>query len=294
MSSELANILQSNPALFQTGLDADTLAVAGGSVNSNKRISIKGGVFRKYAGGKEVGTIEDRHMNVIVVKMAHNAARTYYADNYKEGEKSSPTCWSSDSQTPDVEVKSPQAKSCDSCPLSVKNSAAGGGSACRLSWRLAVVLPDDPAGDVMQLVLPATSAFAREDNGKWGFRPYVQMLASNNVSASRVVSKMQFDTKSPTPKVLWSPAAGLSQELFEIIDRQGKSKAAEQAVKLTVFQAEGEAPAVAQPVIVDTTVASTKSDVVADAEPILRESAPSSNPDKVNNVNDIVKKWAKT
>jgi hypothetical protein len=152
----------------------------------------------------------------------------------------------------------------------------------------------------MQLVLPATSAFAREDNGKWGFRPYVQMLASNNVSASRVVSKMQFDPKSPTPKVLWSPAAGLSQELYEIIDRQGKSKAAEQAVKLTVFQSEGEAPTVAQPKIVDTTapvepvVATTKSDVVADAEPILRESAPSSNPDKVNNVNDIVKKWAKT
>jgi hypothetical protein len=144
----------------------------------------------------------------------------------------------------------------------------------------------------MQLVLPATSAFAREDNGKWGFRPYVQMLASNNVSASRVVSKMQFDTKSPTPKVLWSPAAGLSQELYEIIDRQGKSKAAEQAVKLTVFQsAETEAPAVAQPVIVDTTTA-TVSDV-AEVEPVLRESANPSSPDKPNNVNDIVKKWAK-
>ena len=52
MSNELVNILQSNPGLVQTGLAEDTLAVAGGNRQTNKRISIKGGVFRKYAGGK--------------------------------------------------------------------------------------------------------------------------------------------------------------------------------------------------------------------------------------------------
>ena len=31
MSNELVNILQSNPGLVQTGLDEDTLAVAGGT-----------------------------------------------------------------------------------------------------------------------------------------------------------------------------------------------------------------------------------------------------------------------
>jgi len=67
MSNELANIINQNPALIQTGLDEDTLAVAGGVSSGPKRISIKGGVFRKYAGGKEVGAIEDRHMNVIIV-----------------------------------------------------------------------------------------------------------------------------------------------------------------------------------------------------------------------------------
>jgi hypothetical protein len=83
MSSELANIIQNNPGLAQTGLDADTLAVAGGINTGSKRISIKGGVFRKYAGGKEVGTIEDRHMNVIIVKMAHTANRMFYAQQYQ-------------------------------------------------------------------------------------------------------------------------------------------------------------------------------------------------------------------
>ena len=56
MSNELSVLLQSNPALVGTGLDEDTLAVAGGSNGGgNKRISIKGAVFRKYVNGKEVG-----------------------------------------------------------------------------------------------------------------------------------------------------------------------------------------------------------------------------------------------
>lgn len=293
MSNELSVILQNNPALIQTGLDADTLAVAGGAVNTSKRISIKGGVFRKYAGGKEVGAIEDRHMNVIIVKMAHNASRMYYASSYKDGEKIVPTCWSSDSRTPDADVKNPPASSCDQCPYSVKNSVAGNGSACRLSWRTAVVLPDQPDGDVMQLVLPSTSCWQKEDNGKWGFRPYVQMLANNNVSASRIITKMQFDTKSPTPKVLFSPIGAVPPEQYAIIEKQAKSQAAESAVKLTVYQGEqteGEAPA--QPQVVAPTPTQAQSDV---AEPLLREQptvTPTAPAVNTSGVGDIVKKWS--
>jgi hypothetical protein len=98
MSNELANILQNSAAVIQTGLDADTLAVAGGNIGSgNKRISIRGKNFHKVVNGKEVSTVEENHMNVIIVKMAHHAARTFYAASYKEGEKVSPTCWSNDS-----------------------------------------------------------------------------------------------------------------------------------------------------------------------------------------------------
>lgn len=283
MSSELSVILQNSPGIVQTGLDEDTLAVAGGIVNSgNKRISIRGGVFRKIVGGKEVSAIEDRHMNVIIVKMAHTASRTFYATGYKEGEKISPTCWSNDSRVPDSDVKTPQAKTCDSCQFSAKNSGASGtGTACRLSWRMAVVLPQDPNGDVMQLVLPATSCFGKEDSGKWPFRPYVQMLANNNVSAGRVVTKLQFDTKSPTPKVLFSPSAAVPQDQLEILQRQGKSVSAEQAVKLTVYQTDSTEDEVAQP--------NVKSDVVD--EPVLRD-ANTQQAQKVNDVTDIVKKWS--
>jgi len=283
MSNDIILSLKNQIATVQTGLDDDTRAVAGGGAGGMKRISIKGGVFRKMAGGKEVASIEDRHMNVIFVKMAHTASRTYYSGAYKEGEKIAPVCWSSDSKTPDAEVKNPQAKSCDSCQWSVKGSGQGGsGTACRLSWRTAVVLPNNPGGDVMQLVLPATSCFGKEEGGKWPFRPYIQMLANNDISAGRVVTKMQFDTKSPVPKLLFSPLAAVDESDIEVIARQRGSSVAEAAVKLTVYQAdEGEAsgPIVTGPAALEE-------------QPKLRESK-KTEAAASGDVADVVKKWAK-
>lgn len=296
MSNELAVLLQQNPALLQTGLDADTLAVAGGGGgNVTKRISIKGGVFRKYAGGEEVGTIEDRSMNVVFIRMAHNASRMYYASSYKDGEKITPTCWSSDSRTPDADVVNPPASSCDQCPYSVKNSVAGNGSACRLSWRTAVVVPGDPSGDIYQLVLPSTSCWQKEDNGKWGFRPYVQMLANNNVGASKVITKMQFDTKSPTPKLLFSPVGVLTPEQIAEVEQQARSATAEGYIKLTVYKPkeEGEAPApqaqqATPPAPADPSTL-PQSDVAADQPTLRTEPAPVQKP---TDVSSIVKKWS--
>lgn len=283
MSTELVNLSALGALATVGGLDEDTLAVAGGNRQGNKRISIKGGVFRKYAGGKEIGAIEDRHMNVIIVKMAHKASRMYYEKGYKEGEKVSPACWSSDSETPDAEVKNPAASSCLNCPNSAKGSGDNGvGAKCKLSWRTAVVLPNDPAGDVMQLVLPATSAFGKEDNGRWPFRPYIQHLASHNVSAGRVITKMAFDTKSPTPKVLFSPVGAVNDSDLEIIARQAKSPAAEAAIKMNVFQTDSSA---------DTEVAQPEG--IDDIDPPVKRESKAPAGEKAGDVSDIVKKWSK-
>lgn len=304
MANELANLINQNPALVQTGLDEDTLAVAGGISSGPKRISIKGGVFRKYAGGKEVGSIEDRHMNVVFVKMAHNASRMYYSSSYKEGEKVSPTCWSSDSRTPDKDVPNPPSASCDQCPYSVKNSVAANGSQCRLSWRTAVVLPDDPNGDVLQLVLPSTSCWQKEDGGKWGFRPYMQMLASNNVAASRVITKMQFDTKSPVPKVLFSPVGAVNPNDYAIIEKQAQSEVATNAVKLSIYKPTDEVEAPVQPQV----EAPAQPQVQVEApQPLSAETLPQSDVDaeqpqlkdsgsnevkKPVDISNTIKKWS--
>jgi hypothetical protein len=209
----------------------------------------------------------------------------YYEGVYQEGQKISPNCWSTDSEAPDADVKTPRASKCIDCDKSVKGSGQGGtGTACRLSWRTAVVLPNDPSGDVMQLVLPATSAFGKEDNGRFPFRPYIQHLASHNVSAGRVITKMAFDTKSPTPKVLFSPAGKVEDDDLQTIARQAKSPAAEAAVKMNVFQSDSEeAPA----------PASHRNEVAEDtAEPTKRESTkPAAAAEK--DISDVVKKWSK-
>jgi len=284
MSNDLATMF-SGAMTPIAGLDEDTLAVAGGARQGNKRISIKGGVFRKYSGGKEIGAIEDRHMEVIFVKMAHKASRMFYDATYVEGQKVSPVCWSTDSEKPDADVKTPCASTCLDCSKSVKGSGQGGtGTACRLSWRTAVVLPKDPSGDVMQLVLPATSSFGKEDNGRFPFRPYIQHLASHNVSAGRVITKMAFDTKSPTPKVVFSPAGKVPDEDLQIIANQAKSLAAESAIKMNVFQVDSAG---------EIEVPSHRNEIVEDESPPVKVESKKAAAVEEKDISDVVKKWSK-
>jgi hypothetical protein len=298
MSNDLILSIKNRLAEIGGEIDEDTRAVAGSS-GGVKRISIKGGVFRKYVGGKEVAAIEDRHMNVIFVKMAHNPSRNYYSQGYQEGARVSPSCWSADSKTPDPEVTNPQAASCDRCPRSVKGSGQGGtGTACRLQWRTAVVLPNDVGGDVMQLTLPPTSCFGEGESGRLPFRPYIQYLANNNISAGRVVTRMQFDTKSPVPRVLFNAVEAVDPDDMQTIVLQGKSQAAETAIKLTVFQADApvQAPRVRDSSQLELPLDTDEDEVEVQAEempePVKRETKKAGNSAEVD-VPDVIAKWSK-
>jgi hypothetical protein len=232
-------------------------------------------VFRKMAGGKEVGAIEDRHMNIIFVKMAHSASRQCYEGTYEEGKAVSPVCWSNDSIKPDSDVEHPCAPTCDVCPNSAKGSNDSGvGAKCKLSWRTAVVLPQDPAGDVLEFVIPAASSFGKEENGRWPFKAYVGMLASNNIAAGRVITKVQFDTKVQYPKVLFSAVGAVDTNDYETIARQGKSQAAEAAIKLTVYKKKDDS----SPEV---------------AEPTVRESTKRDTSEKATDATEVIKKWTK-
>ena len=76
----MSNIVQFNPtqlpAFARTGALSETAkALAGGSAGqTGKRVSIKGGVFRLIHDGKEVASIEDRHVDVVMVKAAPKVA----------------------------------------------------------------------------------------------------------------------------------------------------------------------------------------------------------------------------
>ena len=114
------------------------------------------------------------------------------------------------------------------------------------------------------------------------------MLANNNISAGRVITKMQFDTKSPVPKLLFSPVGVVPEDDVEAIQRQKETKSAENAVKLTVYQQdegeEGAAPTAA--------VVMPESEAAVD-EPVVREVKKAEPAAPAGDVSDVIKKWSK-
>jgi hypothetical protein len=167
----------------------------------------------------------------------------------------------------------------------------------------------------MELRLAATSVFGEEKNGARPFRPYIQHLASHNVSAGRIVTKMQFDLDATYPKLVFSPVSAVPESDLEIIAQQAQSKEAERAITISVHKdpvkateqqfleslvtpAPAPAPAPAPQAFVETVEApqafvETVEAPQAFVEPVVRTTAPTET-NKANDVADIVKKWSTT
>jgi hypothetical protein len=155
-------------------------------------------------------------VNVVVVAMNPNRSRTYFAKPYVEGENQLPACYSSDGAKPDQDVKAPCAATCASCPNSVKGSRIKEGResyACssikRLAiWPAAMLSNDTLKLPVMQLVLPMTSIWDKEnkqnDAEMWfAWDNYVDDLRARGVKhTGEVVTRIKFDN-SDYPKLLF-------------------------------------------------------------------------------------------
>ena len=213
-------------------LDAATKILMGGSGTSSRRISIKGGVWRMMVGGKEVALNEDRAMNVVIIAAAPKVSRTFYPP-YVEGEKQAPLCWSADGDYPDTTAKSPQAKSCATCPQNIAGSGKDNTRACRYSQRIAVVLENDVGGDIYQLTLPATSIFGEGEVGKWPLKTYAKMIGGTGTPISSVVTEMRFDTKSAVPKLFFRAIKRLTQQEYGTAMLKSQSQEAVRAVTMT-------------------------------------------------------------
>jgi hypothetical protein len=241
------------PAFARKGeLSALAKSLTGGAGGgSTKRISIKGGVFRLMADGKEITSIDDRHLDVVIVNAAPKISRTFYAGQYVEGETKGPDCWSADGETPDASIDEPQASNCASCPMNVKGSGQGESKACRFSQRLAVVLANDVQGDVMQLTLAATSIFGKEEGDKRPLQAYARYLAAQNINPETLVTRLRFDTKAAVPKLFFQPVRWLEDDEYAVSIKKGASTEAKMAVTMSVAkpteklpQLEGKKPSV--------------------------------------------------
>lgn len=219
------------PAHLKGGpLDDLTKSLMGGA-SSNKRISIKGGIFRMVVDGEEIAKNEDRAMDIVIVNAAPKTSRTYYSGTYQEGENAAPACWSNDGDRPDAKVESPVSKSCATCPMNVAGSGQGTSRACRYNRRLAVLLANNvEQSDVYQLVLPAQSIFGKGENGKLPLEAYAKLLGNNGLTVSSVVTEMRFDTNSATPKLVFRAVRPLSMDELAVALEKGESGEAQQAV----------------------------------------------------------------
>jgi hypothetical protein len=250
MSKELTTFNPAKLPAFAKSVELSDLAkslAGGGSNNFGKRISVKGGVFRLLSGSEEVASIDDRHLDVVIVQAAPKISRTFYAGTYEEGASKAPECWSADGEKPDASAKEPQASNCASCPQNAKGSGQGESRACRFSQRLAVVLANDVGGDVMQLTLSATSIFGKEEGDKRPLQAYARFLAAQSISPETVVTRLRFDTKAAVPKLFFQPMRWLSEEEYEVVKDKSSSTEAKQAVTMTVSQTTKKAPALAAP-----------------------------------------------
>lgn len=299
-------------------LSETALALTGGGTGGSvKRISIKGGVFRLVSGGKEIASIEERHLDVVIVKAAPKVSRIFYAGAYdKDAAAAPPDCWSNDGEKPDAGAKNKQSQTCLSCPQNQAGSGQGNSRACRYQQRLAVVLENNPGGDVLQLTLPATSVFGKEDGDKRPLQAFARHLALSNppINPEQIVTRMKFDTKAESPKLFFSPVRWLTNDEYAVVKSQAESTDAARAVVMTVAQTDGiksqpaallgkppavqsEDEAASEEEAAPAPKAKSKKQKVEvadeDSEPEVRKEAakPSAVPEKKSKLADIVADW---
>jgi hypothetical protein len=95
MSNEMTLFGKPNNATLAllSGIEDNLTSTLAGGASGNKRISIEGGAFREFVGGKEVRVSEERSMKVILINAAP-VSRMFFEGTYVKGQKTKPTCWS--------------------------------------------------------------------------------------------------------------------------------------------------------------------------------------------------------
>jgi len=170
----------------------------------------------------------------VVVNSAPKVSRVFYMAKYEADKVVAPECWSQDGDKPASEVETPQATTCAECPQNIAGSGNGNSRACRYQQRLAVVLANDMEGDVLQLTLPATSIFGKEEGDNRPLQAYARWLVAQNIDPTEVVTRMRFDTKSESPKLFFKTMRYLTDDEYPICTEKGASVEAKQAVTMTV------------------------------------------------------------
>lgn len=212
------------PFFQQVVIPAEISNVFGDTTNIAKRdlvpsLTFRGKVWRITVAGEthDLMNGEDPRpsIDVIVLAQLPRRSRSFYEGTFVEGENKAPRCWSTDGVVPDTEVSEPIAKTCASCPNSVKGSKITDNgkqvSACSQFRRLVVIPANDLGFEPLLLRIPQTSIWDKdnaenEQKGFYAWDQYVDMLRTRNVNhTAQVVTRLRFDKRMAYPKILFGP-----------------------------------------------------------------------------------------
>jgi hypothetical protein len=242
-------------------------------------------------------------MKVILINAAP-VSRMFFEGTYVKGAKTKPTCWSSDTQTPDKAVPEDQrqAKFCKDCKQHIKGSGQGDTRACRFQQRIAVALDGELHKEaVYQITLPSTSVFGDAEGKKMPLQAYGRHLKAYNTPAISIVTEMRFDIDSATPKLVFSPVRALEEDELATAVKLQNHPDTIKAITMNVSQMDGVIPA---PKLFDEPAAEPAPKAEAKAAPkaekveaeevpepikVTKKAAPAAEPK--SELSDIVGDW---
>lgn len=222
---------------------SETAKALMGSGGGGKRISMKNGVWRLLDNGKEIAQVEERYLDIVIVKAAAKVSRVFYGEKYDSDNPAPPKCWSADGEKPDASIKEPQFSTCANCEQNVAGSGQGNSRACRFQQRIAAVtagslVEHGAKADVLNFTVPATSLFGKADGDKRPLQEYARFLGAQKISPDMVITRMKFDTSDDVEgqKVVFKAMRYLEQDEFEAVEELAASPDADKAITMTVAQ----------------------------------------------------------
>lgn len=283
--ANLPAALQQRLAQFNAG---NVLAKLGGS-DGIDRIRIRGGRFRIDQVGMEEVTLNQLHLDCVIVYANPYKSRAYYDKPYnKDDADQSPACASSNGFGPDQGVRSPQSVQCATCPQAVWGSkiSANGKKipACGEAQRLAV-LPIDPSTNNFFMVDGKPKAFALNvpSTSTKPLGIFAKTLEQQGIPLEIVLARLTFNEQADGQKLEFAFGSVLpEQAAVYILDyiEQNKDKLNElvganikAAQNVQPTQPQAAAP-VAAPVVETPQVAPVSPAPVA---PVMPAAAPAPN-----------------
>lgn len=285
------------------GVSELTKSLAGAGGRTNRRITAKNGVFRKMINGEEVGKLKGE-LNIIVVNALPSVSRVFYIEKYDpDAVATLPNCWSNLGEKPEDTVSEPQASSCQSCPQNIAGSGGGTRRACAFHRRIAVILENDPSGEVYQMNLASKTIFGKGEGNVHPFDSYTRFLAANGESIDGIVTTVSFDEDADQTKLFFTPVRPLAEDEHAVVAQAAATPEAKNAVRLTVAQQDGvkKLPtSVTKAKVEDddedefmpkaTKVVAPKEEVIE--EPVKRASSKPATPTPKANLADVVNAWS--